>query len=163
MHRLIVDYDLADKLYLNTKCEAVIARKDGKKGWLVEGTVLSTGVTWSMHTELAAMCTNRRLGAPRKLMFPDEDKYKGQIARGLNSVRRSRMCASVRSRADAAWRQGPTRARWAPAVVPTSLAPQPAPPPSCPPMRAPPPCRFSCDPPISEHPPFRYMTLHDVT
>ena len=83
MVRLIAQYDLAGKLFTHSTVASVLPRKDGRKGWLVEGNKEQR--PFAINSELVAMCTNRRLGTPRDITYKGEADFKGVIARGLNS------------------------------------------------------------------------------
>jgi len=70
----VEEFGLKDKLYLETVVESVTERKDGVKGWHVEGTK-SAGAFQTL-TKLVVMCTNRRLGVPRVITYPGEEDFR---------------------------------------------------------------------------------------
>jgi len=51
----------------------------------VSGTQDGLGAPFATKCRIAVLCTNRRLGVPRKLDFKGEDTFAGQIRRGLGS------------------------------------------------------------------------------
>lgn len=75
---LINQHDLAAHLSTRSEVRAVV--RSGQK-WLVSGVQPSASFTCSAH--VAALCTNRRLGTPRNLSYKGEEKFRGEVGRGL--------------------------------------------------------------------------------
>lgn len=79
------DHDLGRRLHTGCSVEAVHARTDGMKGWIVDGTRDVAPYKYRVKCELCVLGTSRRLGSPRNVTYKGEVDFHGVIARGLNS------------------------------------------------------------------------------
>eukprot|EP00316_Scyphosphaera_apsteinii_P011558 CAMPEP_0119344808 /NCGR_PEP_ID=MMETSP1333-20130426/107160_1 /TAXON_ID=418940 /ORGANISM="Scyphosphaera apsteinii, Strain RCC1455" /LENGTH=740 /DNA_ID=CAMNT_0007357257 /DNA_START=18 /DNA_END=2240 /DNA_ORIENTATION=+ len=87
-YQLLEDLVEVIKLYklnfcMKAQVDSVRPLEGDGAGYSITGT--QTGASFSSKAKLVTLCTNRRLGTPRELTLPGEDKFEGLVRRGLNS------------------------------------------------------------------------------
>ena len=77
----VQQHNLAKRMFLRSEIYSVCANERGR-GWRVAGISRNAG-DFVVSTKIVALCTSRRLGAPRNIQYPGEDRYRHYVCRGL--------------------------------------------------------------------------------
>jgi cation diffusion facilitator CzcD-associated flavoprotein CzcO len=80
IYHAVLQHNLAQRIFLRTEIYSVRSGVDG--GWRVAGISRVAG-DFVVSGKIVALCTSRRLGAPRNIQYPGEDRYKHFVCRGL--------------------------------------------------------------------------------